>query len=188
MKRSSALLWAVLLSAQAAAPETQVVPASPPPAPSAIKPAGPPARTHMAAAAQRNENVAVQQIDTNAAKEGEYPPRNARDGVAVHRSGFDILRGGARATGNGGTSTRDCFQASWMARRSVLEPPEQRGQRSHILPGRACAAFEAEPLRFRGTADAGPLGFVTFSGTQRQIRAGMVNGNVLVPLESERRR
>jgi hypothetical protein len=37
----------------------------------------------------------------------------------------------------------------------------------------------------RGTTEAGPLGYFTFSGSQRTIR-GMVNGNVLVPLASER--
>ena len=156
MKRSCALLWAVLLSAQAAAPETQVVPAAPPPAPSAIKPTSAPARTRMAAAAQRNENVAVQQIDTNAAKEA-----NIRVGTRATVSQFSALDSTYYAAEHGQVAA-ELLAPTATSRRTGWHGEAFWNHQNSVFNARTF--FQVGPVRpsrrnvygFRGTADAGP--------------------------------
>ncbi|MBN8731916.1 MAG: TonB-dependent receptor [Acidobacteria bacterium] len=156
---------------------------APPPTP-APKPA--PTRTQrMQASAQRNENVALQRIDNNVVKEAgirlgiqtaliqEAPP----DGVYF-------------ATEFGQSAQRPPFFAapnrlpSWHAELFA-------DHRNSVFNARTF--FQVGPVQpsrrnsygLRATTEAGPFGYLTAAFNQRKIR-GMVNGNVLVPLASER--
>ena len=182
MSRSSALIGAVALGAcllSAQAPSIQ------PSAPVVVKavPAAP--RARMTSAAQRNENVAVQQIDTNAAKES-----NIRVGTRATVSQFNSVDAVYYASEHGQAPSEALAlnavtpragwhgEAFWNHQNSIFNA-RSFFQVGPVLPSRR------NSYGFRGTAEAGRLGFVTFSGSQRKIR-GMVNGNVLVPLASER--
>ena len=139
----------------------------------------------MGAAAQRNENVAVQQIDTNAAKEA-----NIRIGTRATVSQFTNLDTTHFAVEHGQPATEPLAipkvpalsgahgEAYWNHQNSVFNA-RTFFQVGPVLPSRR------NSYGVRGATGAGPIGFVSFTGSQRKIR-GMVNGNVLVPLASER--
>jgi hypothetical protein len=139
----------------------------------------------MGAAAQRNENVAVQQIDTNAAKEA-----NVRVGTRATVSQFTNVDTTHFAVEHGQPATEPLAipkasalngthgEAYWNHQNSVFNA-RTFFQVGPVLPSRR------NSYGFRATTGAGPIGFVSFTGSQRKIR-GMVNGNVLVPLASER--
>ena len=177
----STLALAVLLSA--VAPAQTVTPASgtPKPAPAQLTP-----RARIGSTAQRNENVAVWAIDNNAVKEA-----NIRVGTRATLSQFTSLEGSHFAAEHGQAPGEALLLPSVSSRPA--------GWHAELFANHQNSAFNARtffqvgsvlPSRrnhygFRGTADAGPLGFVTVTGFGRKIR-GMVNGNVLVPLASER--
>jgi hypothetical protein len=147
---------------------------------------GPQPRVRLADSAQRNENVAVYQIDNNAVKEV-----NVRLGNRASILQFGQIESGYFATEHGQPP----------AEVLVLAPPASRvvGWHGDLFYNHQNSVFNArtffqvgpvQPSRrnqfgFRATGAAGPLGFLTITGAQRQIR-GMVNGNVLVPLAGER--
>ena len=149
------------------------------------KPAAPAVRTRIAASAQRNENVAVQQIDTNAAKES-----NVRVGTRATASQFTGLDTEHFAVEHGQPATEALATpalspASWLAWRSILEPPEQHFQCPYLLSSRSRIAIAAELIRISRQHRSRPT---RISDVQRIATEdpGMVNGNVLVPLASER--
>lgn len=139
----------------------------------------------MSGAAQRNENVAVQQIDTYAAKEA-----NIRVGTRATVSQFAGVDTTYFATEHGQASSEPLAipavspragwhgEAFWIHQNSVFNA-RTFFQVGPVLPS------HRNSYGFRGTTEAGPLGYLTITGSQRKIR-GMVNGNVLVPLASER--
>ena len=182
MQRSAALIGAFALWVCLGFTQTT---STPPPNPSTTKPPAPVVRPRMASAAQRNENVAVQQIDTNAAKEA-----NIRVGTRATASQFAILDANYYAAEHGQPASEALAipaaaarpgwhgEVFWNHQNSIFNA-RTFFQVGPVLPSRR------NSYGFRGTLDAGPIGFVTLSGSQRKIR-GMVNGNVLVPLASER--
>ncbi len=139
----------------------------------------------MSAAAQRNENVAVYQIDNDAIKEA-----NVRLGTTT------TLVGEAAAD----TSWFAAEHGRPAAERLMLGPlPDPSAWRGELFAQHQNSVFNARtyfqvggvmPSRRnvyggRATGLVPRLGAVTFTGAQRKIR-GMVNGNVLIPLPGER--
>jgi hypothetical protein len=178
--RSLAVLAAVcgaVAFAQSPAP-----PASTPP--KAAPPSTTP-RARLGAVAQRNENVAVWQIDNNAVKEA-----NIRVGTRATASDFNNIESAYFASEHGqapsetlllpSTTIRDGWHGEAFAnhQNSVFNA-RTFFQVGPVLPSRR------NHYGFRASGAAGPLGYLTLSGFQRKIR-GMVNGNVLVPLAHER--
>ncbi len=155
-------------------------PAAPTPAPA--KP--PAARQRMNAAAQRNENVPVYQIDTNAVKEA-------------------YIRLGDSAT----IVSEAAVESSYYAAEHGVAPPEVIAARPINYTGwhaelyewhqnsvfNARTFFQVGPVQpshrnFYGgrfESNLGWLGNLTATASQRKVR-GSVNGNVLVPLADER--
>ncbi|MDX2149742.1 MAG: TonB-dependent receptor [Bryobacteraceae bacterium] len=148
-------------------------------------PAAPPRQGRIGASAQRNENVAVYQIDNDAIKEA-----NVRMGTtttlvseaAVDTSWFAaehgrppaerlMLNAVTPATGWHGELFAQ-HQNSVFNARTFFQVGGVRPSRRNVYGGRATGAIPR-------------LGDVTFTGSQRKIR-GMVNGNVLIPLPEER--
>jgi hypothetical protein len=143
------------------------------------------AAPRLSAGAQRNENVAVHQIDTNAIKES-----NIRLGDWV------TIVSEMPAENNYYAAEHGQAPPEQVALRPVTRRPGWHAEafESHqnsILNARTF--FQAGPVQpsrrnfygFRGTGAASGLGYITATASQRKIR-GMVNGNVLVPLASER--
>jgi hypothetical protein len=156
-----------------------VAPVKPPPIPTQP-------RARIAESAQRNENVAVYQIDNNAVKEA-----NIRLGTRPTTLQFPAIENGYFAAEHGQPASEGLMLAA-----PALRPPTWHGELFHNHQNSVFNArtfFQVGPVQpsrrnqygVRATGTAGPLGFVTASGQQRHIR-GMVNGNVLVPLASER--
>jgi hypothetical protein len=159
------------------------------PAPSASSTPKPAARqtprAGLVATGQRNENVAVWQIDNNAVKES-----NIRVGTRATVSEFANIGIGYFASEHGQPPSEALMLPSISS---------QRGWHADLFANHQNSVFNTRtffqvgpvlPSRrnhygFRGSTDAGPIGFLTVSGFQRKIR-GMVNGNVLVPLAHER--
>lgn len=172
---------AVAVLACIAAPAQTPVPAgAPKAAPAQASPRG-----RITSTAQRNENVAVWAIDNNAIKEA-----NIRVGTKATVSQFTSLEAGHFASEHG----QPAGEALLLP--SVASRPGWHGE---LFGNHQNSVFNARtffqvgsvlPSRrnhygFRGSGEAGPLGFLTVSGFGRRIR-GMVNGNVLVPLADER--
>jgi hypothetical protein len=175
-------LPALLLAAGSAAQNPETKPAAAPP-PSGAAAARPVAR--LGAAAQRNENVVVYLIDTNAAKEAnirvgtrttvvdEFSPESQYFAAEHGRAPSDrlLMRPAAPASGWRG-------EAGFQHQNSVFNA------RTFFQVG----AVKPSHRNFYNGRLTGPvprLGALTASFVQRDIR-GMVNGNVLVPLASER--
>jgi hypothetical protein len=153
---------------------------APAPAPAPAKP-----QPRMNAASMRNENVVVYLIDTNAAKESAI--RNGSQvalvtEAAVESNHFAADQGRA-ATGSF-TFNPPARPAGWHGelyhrhQNSVMNA-RTFFQVGSVQPGRQNA------YGGRLTGGLGDAGFLTVSAGQRKVR-GMVNGNVLVPLLSER--
>ncbi len=137
------------------------------------------------ATARRNENVAVYEIDTNAIKEA-----NVRVGTTTTMVGEASVEATYFATEHGRPASE-----SVVPRRASLPP----GHHAELYWWHQNSVFNArtffqvgsvEPSRRNGysgryTGDFGTLGFLTVDAGQTKVR-GMVNGNVLVPLVSER--
>lgn len=141
MQRSAALVGVFALWVCPACAQT---PSTPPPNPSVTKTSAPVGRPRIAAAAQRNENVAVQQIDTNAAKES-----NIRIGTRATASQFAALDSSYYAAEHGQPASEPLAlpviapRVGWH-RGSFLESPEQRLQCTNVLPGRTGPAIAAQ--------------------------------------------
>jgi hypothetical protein len=185
MRRSALFLGVLTLGTSSLYSETPTSPASAPP-PAAPKPAAAaPNRGRIAAAAQRNENVAVQQIDTNAAKEanvriGTRATASQFTGVDTEHFAVEHAQSPTEPLAITAISPRTGWhgEAFWNHQNSIFNA-RTFFQVGPVLPSRR------NSYGFRGTTEVGPLGYFTFTGSQRKIR-GMVNGNVLVPLASER--
>lgn len=139
----------------------------------------------MQASGQRNENVALQRIDNNVVKE-----LGIRLGSQIALISEAPADGSYFAAEFGQTAVRPPFAAgvarvpSWHADLSADHRNSVFNARTFFQVG------EVQPSRRnsyggRFTGEAGPLGYLTGSFAQRKVR-GMVNGNVLVPLASER--
>ncbi|MEZ5403497.1 MAG: TonB-dependent receptor [Bryobacteraceae bacterium] len=165
----------------AAYPQSAPAPA---PAAPAAKPVTP-ASTGMQSTGMRNENVAINPIDNNAIKEA-----NVRVGATTTLITEPRIEAGYYATefGRPAGST------------SVLGPqPRFTPWRGDVFAAHQNSVFNAraffqvgdvKPSRRnnwggRASGQIGRATFLTLSGQQRKVR-GMVNGNVLVPLASER--
>ncbi len=156
-----------------------VVPAKPSPVP-------PQPQTRIAASAQRNENVAVYQIDNNAVKEA-----NIRLGTRPTILQFPAIENSYFAAEHGQPASDTLMLAAPASRLPTWHGELFHNHQNSVFNARTF--FQVGPVQpsrrnqygVRATGPAGLLGFVTASGQQRHIR-GMVNGNVLVPLASER--
>lgn len=139
----------------------------------------------MGATAMRNENVAVYLIDTNAAKEaairaGSQVALVTEAAADSHHFAADQGRGSAGGflfpppgrpnAWHGEFSYR--HQNSVMNARTFFQVGSVQPGRQNVYGGRL-------------TGDLGKAGYFTVNVGQRKVR-GMVNGNVLVPLLSER--
>jgi len=154
-------------------------PARPRPAPKRA------ASPRLGAAAQRNENVQVNRIDNDAIKEA-----NIRLGGNVTIVPEAPVEVSYWATEHGRPAAEQVFL------RPSAGQPEWHGElfewhRNSVLNARTF--FQAGPVMpsrrnsygGRFTGSLGRLGSLTGNAGQRKIR-GMVNGNVLAPLEEER--
>jgi len=151
-----------------------------PPVPAPVKP-----QQRMSSTAMRNENVAVYLMDTNAAKEaairaGSQVALVTEAAVESNHFAADQGRGSA-----GGFSFNTPARLSgwhgeayWRHQNSVLNA-RTFFQVGSVQPGRQNA------YGGRATGTLGSAGYLTVNAGQRKVR-GMVNGNVLVPLLSER--
>jgi hypothetical protein len=161
----------------------QTPPAAAKPEAPATAPAKPPQR--MGATAMRNENVAVYLIDTNAAKEAAIRAGSQVTLVteaAVESNHFAADQG--RGASGGFTFNAPARPPGWHGelyhrhQNSVMNA-RTFFQVGSVQPGRQNA------YGGRATGDLGRAGYTTVNLGQRKVR-GMVNGNVLVPLLSER--
>jgi hypothetical protein len=144
------------------------------------KPAEQPKPVRMQAVAQRNENVAVQRIDNNVAKEAgirtgnqialiqEAPPESNFYAVEF---GQPVQRGPFLATIPRVANSHG--ELYWQHQNSIFNA-RTFFQVGGVQPSRR----NIYGARF--TTEAGRLGYLTFNFNQRKIR-GMVNGNVLSP-------
>jgi hypothetical protein len=142
-------------------------------------------RARIGVAAQRNENVAVYLIDTNAIKEA-----NIRLGTTVQAVPEFAPETFHFATEHGRPA------AETLLLRTAAPASDWHGE---MFAWHQNSVFNArtffqvggvKPSRrnvhgFRSGGEVGNLGWLSLNGTQRKIR-GMVNGNVLVPLAGER--
>ena len=148
-------------------------------------PAQPRTAERIGAAAQRNENVAVYQIDTNAAREanvrvGSTPtivsemPAESNYFAAEHGKapGEQVFLKPSKRLADWHGEFFEQHQNSVFNSRTFFQVGAVKPSHRNFYGGRA-----GGKLPF--------LGYVTLSASQRKIR-GMVNGNVLVPLLSER--
>ena len=142
-------------------------------------------RTRVTDVAQRNENKAIFQIDNNALKEA-----NVRLGDNVTAIPEPPVELNHYATEHGQPPGES------PVLRGVPALPEWHGElfwwhQNSVFNARTFfQAGDVKPSRRNGygvrfTSGAGKLGFLTLNANQTKIR-GMVNGNVLVPLASER--
>jgi hypothetical protein len=144
-----------------------------------------PARPRLGAAAQRNENVAVYLIDTNAVKEANI--RVGTTPTAVSEPSADTQHW---ATEHGQRPAETLSirpqtvgpgwhgEASWAHQNSVFNA------RTFFQVG-GVKPSHRNLYGGRVTGLVPKFGFLTVTYGQNDIR-GMVNGNVLVPLENER--
>jgi hypothetical protein len=140
----------------------------------------------IAASAQRNENVAVYQIDNNAVKEA-----NVRLGARATILQFPAIESAYFAGEHGQPASETLILGAPASRLPSWHGELFHNHQNSVFNARTF--FQVGPVQpsrrnnygFRATGSAGVLGFVTVSAQQRHIR-GMVNGNVLVPLANER--
>ena len=173
-------LW--LLALPVWAQQTQ--PPATPPKPDTAATA--PRRPRMSAAALRNENVAVQQIDNNTVRES-----NIRIGENVTLITEPSVENGYFAAEHGRPPGETLLLAAPAANGSSWHSDLFESHRSSVFNARTF--FQVGPVRpshsnqygARVTGSLSKLGAITANASQNKIR-GMVNGNVLVPLASER--
>ncbi len=157
--------------------------ANEPPSKPVPKPA--PEQGRMASSAQRNENVAVYQIDNDAIKEA-----NIRLGTMPRLVEYTSVESSLYAVEHGRPAGEALLlpslpdPSSWHAELFGMHQNSVFNARTFFQVG------PVQPSRrnyygTRGTGTVPLLGAITGSFSQRKIR-GMVNGNVLVPLPDER--
>ncbi|MEB2360201.1 MAG: TonB-dependent receptor [Bryobacteraceae bacterium] len=149
------------------------------------KPAQNAARPSIGASAQRNENVAIYQIDNNAVKESNI--RLGSRATVVTDAPVEVSY---YATEHGQSASELVFLAPVPAP-SIWHGELYHSHQNSIFNARTF--FQVGPVmpsrrnfyggRFTSTVPV--LGALTVTADQRKVR-GMVNGNVLVPLASER--
>ncbi len=144
-----------------------------------------PPRVRLEASAKRNENVPIYQIDNNAVKEmnvrlggtativSEAPVENRYFATELGRpaSEVQLLRPASRVSGWHGEVFESHQNSVFNARSFFQVGPVKPSRRNHYGG------------RFTGALPG--VGYLTGDVSQRKAR-GMVNGNVLVPLASER--
>ncbi len=139
----------------------------------------------MAASSMRNENVAVHPIDNYAIRE-----TNIRLGTTATLVDEAPVEAGYWATEFGRPAGAPLVLAA-PARQPSWHGELYQWHQNSVLNARTF--FQVGPVRpsrrnyygGRFTGNLGPRANLTATGSQRKIR-GMVNGNVLVPLASER--
>jgi len=153
---------------------------TPVPVPAPAKP-----QQRMSSTAMRNENVAVYLMDTNAAKEAAVRGGSqvALVTEAAVESSFFAADQGRAATG-AFTFNPPSRPNAWHGELYLRHQNSALNARSFfqvggVQPGRQNA------YGGRATGSLGQAGYLTLNASQRKVR-GMVNGNVLVPLLSER--
>jgi len=130
--------------------------------------------------------VAIWAIDNNAVKEA-----NIRVGTRPTVRDFGVLESGYFAVEHGQAPSETLLIPAIPARIPSWHLELFDNLQNSVFNARTF--FQVGGVKpshrnhfgFRATAEVRRLGFVTLTGFQRQIR-GMVNGNVLVPLASER--
>jgi hypothetical protein len=180
-----ALFLGLLLSAGLPAEEKQQSPAKPEPRPERAE-AAPQARSTLTgAAARRNENVQVNRIDNDALKESNirlgdnvtivpHPP------VETNHWGTEHGRApGEAVVMRAQPTARDWHGEFFESLQNSIFNARTFFQAGGVLPSRQ----NSYGLRFGGPVKG--LGTFTGNFSQRKVR-GMVNGNVLVPLATER--
>jgi hypothetical protein len=182
------VLWACVLLSTLSAQQTNQTSATPV---ATAKPAvnGAPAVPRRisagSAAARRNENVAVNRIDNDALKESNIRLGNQYSPLIsppIETSHFAAELGQAsseRVVAVSAPPTPDWHGELFAFHRNSVFNARTFFQAGPVKPSR----LNRYGARFTG--GAGPLGIVTAAFGQNKVR-GMVNGNVLVPLESER--
>ena len=172
---SFSLVLQVLLPVCTWAQQT-AAPAAPP------KPA--PAKQRMNGTAQRNENVAIYQIDTNAVKESNIRVGDTVTIVSeapVEQNHFAVEHGAAPSET---IAARPTLFSQWHAELYGWHQNSIFNARTFFQVGGVLPSHR----NFYGgrfTGPVGALGSLTATFSQRKVRA-VVNGNVLVPLASER--
>jgi hypothetical protein len=155
----------------------------PAPKPAPVKPR--PARGRLDAAAQRNENVPVYQIDNNAVKELNIRFGNTATIVPeapVEASYFAAEVG--RPAGETFLLRPPVRQPAWHGEMFEWHQNGVFNARTFFQVGSVLPSHR-NYYGGRFTGNLGRLGNLTAGASQRAVR-GMVNGNVLVPLASER--
>jgi hypothetical protein len=155
--------------------------------PTPAKPAAAPkpAAARMQAVGMRNENVAVNQIDNNAIKEanvrvGAAPTIVSEPRVETNQYATEFGRpGGGAVTLNAVPPVSGWHGELFQFHQNSLFNARTFFQVGGVKPSRR----NFYGGRFSGRL--GPATWLTGSYSQRDVR-GMVNGNVLVPLENER--
>ena len=149
------------------------------------KPAPPKPAPRLRTEAMRNENVAVYLIDTNAAKEA-----NVRLGNRVQIVTEAPVEASYFASEQGNPASPTVFLATPQKIANWHGELYHRHQNSVFNARTFFQVGGVQPSRQnsfggRATGSLGPLGALTVNLGQRAVR-GMVNGNILVPLLSER--
>ncbi|HNY39075.1 MAG TPA: TonB-dependent receptor [Bryobacteraceae bacterium] len=180
-----AALSTQIASSQSPAPLPSTVPVN------GVKPATAPdsaplARSRMGASAQRNENVIVFMIDTNAVKEANIRVGSTTTVITDPRAESQYF-----ATEHGSAPSNIAGLRSQPAP-SGLHGDAAYSHQNSLFNARTFFQVGGVKPSHRNLASGrltGPLpgisGFWTATYNQRDIR-GMVNGNVLVPLANER--
>jgi hypothetical protein len=139
----------------------------------------------VSSTAQRNENIAIYEIDTNAAKE-----LNVRVGASATIIAEMPAETNYYAAEHGQPPS-EALVPRTSAKPSPFHAELFESHQNSVFNARTF--FQVGPVKpsrgnhygIRASGPARWLGFTTLNLWQRKVR-GMVNGNVLVPLESER--
>jgi len=156
------------------------------PAPAAAQPPKPAApRKALSVAARRNENTPVYQIDTNSIQEvnrrlGRFvrPVEEPRSELNYYATDLGRPASGAFLIPAATTQSTWHGEGFWWHQNSVFNA------RTFFQVGSVMPSHQ-NLYGGRASGEVGRLGLLTLGAGQQKIR-GMVNGNVLVPLESER--
>lgn len=143
------------------------------------------AQPRISSSSQRNENIAIYEIDTNATK--ELNVRVGASATVVSEMPAELNYYAAEH----GQPASEPIVLKPAAKPSPFRAELFESHQNSVFNARTF--FQVGPVKpsrrnyygVRAQGKAPYLGFTTLNLSQRKIR-GMVNGNVLVPLESER--